>query len=178
MFVAVGVVTSAVPITQRRAWPSVNASPHVASLTILRGDSHDHSVALGRSSDTRWEPIDRCCHLSFNTVKWMTHCQHSVQMATQLSYCPWVVPALVRSTRAFASNFPQNAARFPPYAGRCTVRCFPRPDRLSVALPGRTWFVRNVRHRWLPTRRHISEGLIHPPISHSATPTWILRNEI
>ena len=58
------------------------------TVTILPGDSHGHSVALERSSDTRWEPIDRCCHLSFNTEKWMTHCQHSVQRATQLSYCP------------------------------------------------------------------------------------------
>lgn len=91
-------------------------------LTIERGDSHGHSVALGRSPDTRWEPIDWCCHLSFNTVKWMTHCHHSMQSATQPSYCPCVAPALVRSTRAFASDFPQNAGHFPPYAGRRTVR--------------------------------------------------------
>lgn len=98
------------------------------TVTILRGDSHGHSVALGRSSDTRCEPIDRCCHLSFNTVKWMTHCHHSMQRTTQLSYCPCVVPALVRNTRAFASDFPQNAARLPPYARRRTVR----PPRCQV----------------------------------------------
>jgi hypothetical protein len=115
------------------------------AVTILRGDSHGHSVALRRSPDTRCEPIDRCCHLSFNTVKWMTHCHQSMHRAPQLSYCPCVVLAPVRSTRAVASNSPQNSVRLPPCACRGTVR--PPPDHLSVAPPGRTSFVRNVRHR-------------------------------
>lgn len=135
------------------------------TVTILRGDSHGHSVALARSPDTRWEPIDRCCHLSLNTVKWMTHCHYSIQRATQLSYWPCVVPALVRSTLAFASNFPQHTARLPPCAGRRTVRP-PRCPLLSEPRPS----VSLLHCRDAP-RSFETSGTVDPPTqSHLRRP--------
>ena len=141
------------------------------TVTMLHGDSHGHSVALEQSSDTRWEPIDRCCHLSFNTVKWMTHCQHSVQRATQLSYCPCVVPALVRSTRAFASNFP---AKRRTLAAICrSSHCAPSPLSAAFrALTASLWhcreetrLVRSKRQAQLVTDR--ASRLRRPDISSS-----------
>jgi hypothetical protein len=59
--------------------------------TITPGDSNGLTAALvcaregcGTPAGT---PIDRCCHLSFNTVKWMTHCHGAMQRPTQRASC-------------------------------------------------------------------------------------------